>query len=300
MLHWAKCILLLVWKISMVGAQCPPGFNCSGMTSCYLIYPGSNGLEYKDPSGRIWAFDDARLVYPSPNCFKYIPMNGAKQSCTDTQRECEKLGGSITVINSYEEYQALTGIVHDIMSPEFDVKFKVLNQAVGINIIKGCATFTIDNYLTKHYKVLGQNTDCFETSQIDAIICESSDVNIAKICSTKKPNEQNKTKVSVKTIAIAVSVTLSIIISCLWGCIRQNQRTTNPGNGTHVVQYQVSAEGVQGTALNTTTAVTQNHDPISANEGVSHDVTDNIGYHDSAVKVAYEDPAAAKARSGMP
>ncbi|XP_033104448.1 uncharacterized protein LOC117107035 isoform X2 [Anneissia japonica] len=276
------------------------------MTSCYLIYPGSNGLEYQHPNGDISVFDDARAVYPSPNCFKFIPMNGAKQSCIDTQRECEKVGGNITVINSFAEYEALTGMVHSIMldTVEFDIKFKVFNQAaikeIGLYLYKGCTTFTIKNLINK-FQVSGQNTDCFATSQVDAIICESSDVNIAKICPkpriippTKEPNEQT---VSRKTIAIAASVTLTVILSCFYGCIRQSQRTTNLGNGTHVVRYQVPAENGRGTALHTTTAVAQNHNPVSANEGVFRDVTDNSGYHDSsAVKVAYEDPAAAMPR----
>ncbi|XP_033104450.1 uncharacterized protein LOC117107037 isoform X2 [Anneissia japonica] len=247
MLHWAKGILLLVWKITMIDAQCSPGFNCSGMTSCYLIYPGSNGLEYQHPNGDISVFDDARVVYPSPNCFKYIPMNGAKQSCIDTQRECEKLGGNITVINSFDEYKALTVVVHSIMldTAEFDIKFKVFNQAaiIEIGLYKGCTTFTIKNLINK-FQVSGQNTDCFGTSQVDAIICESSDVNIAKICPKPKipstkyepkdpqnetKDQQNKTTVSVKTTAIIASVIGTIILSCLYGCIRQCQRTTNLG-----------------------------------------------------------------------
>ncbi|XP_033121062.1 uncharacterized protein LOC117120148 isoform X4 [Anneissia japonica] len=109
-----KCILVLAWKIAVVGAQCPSGFACSG-PSCILIYPTSNGWKYRNTNGdiRIAALGN---VSTSPNCYKFIRVNRKGQSCVDAQRECEQAGGNITEINSIDEYERLTKNVLNIIS----------------------------------------------------------------------------------------------------------------------------------------------------------------------------------------
>ncbi|XP_033104457.1 uncharacterized protein LOC117107042 [Anneissia japonica] len=170
--HWTKCILVLACKMVMVSAPCPSGFTCSGMTSCYLIYPSNNGWKFQDPNGD--THSSANDVYSSPNCYKFIKLNGAMQSCIDTQRECKKLGGNITVINSIEEYEQLTEVVVNIMKPFQDRNFNVHNQKDGIS--NGCATITVEDELFINDDINMVNTDYFKTHLVDAIACESSGI----------------------------------------------------------------------------------------------------------------------------
>ncbi|XP_033121061.1 uncharacterized protein LOC117120148 isoform X3 [Anneissia japonica] len=182
-----KCILVLAWKIAVVGAQCPSGFACSG-PSCILIYPTSNGWKYRNTNGdiRIAALGN---VSTSPNCYKFIRVNRKGQSCVDAQRECEQAGGNITEINSIDEYERLTKNVLNIISVLEVSTFSVHVINLPLDHIRiGCATITVqDGYFFNNLNI--KNTHCTTTHMVNTIFCEHTDVHTG-ICSMPGATEK--------------------------------------------------------------------------------------------------------------
>ncbi|XP_033103589.1 uncharacterized protein LOC117106325 [Anneissia japonica] len=230
-------------------------------------------------------------------------MNGTMQSCIDTQRECKQLGGSITVINSIEEYEQLTRNVLNILTPFQDRNFNVHNQQDDIS--NGCAAITVEDQLLLNNIVNIVDIDCFTAHLVDSIICESSDVHITEICpearTTKsmatakkteytsnaftRPSKENVSGVAVITSSVVVTVAIILLILLL---IRRKQRT-KLGNDTHIVEYQdYVSEDVRRYALHTPAA----QNTITANEVVYQDVINNTEYPGTAFEVAHHDTAA--------
>ncbi|XP_033120818.1 uncharacterized protein LOC117119950 [Anneissia japonica] len=202
-----KCILILAWTMA-IGAQCPSWFKCSGTQSCYLIYPTDNGWKYQDPDERIRNAEND--VYASPNCYKFIRKTIDRSSCFDAQRECEQVGGNITVINSTDEYEQLTNNVLHVLKNRDDSTFNIHVQNLPRDDIRmGCATIEIHDGPGIINNVYTTNTDCDETCMVDTIVCESTDFN-TEICPIQVTEVAQTTTVQ-QTMSVFTTVSKSFV-----------------------------------------------------------------------------------------
>ncbi|XP_033117531.1 uncharacterized protein LOC117117359 [Anneissia japonica] len=310
MQRWVQIILVVAWKIAIVGAQRSSEFDCPEFAPwCYMIYPTNNdGWKYKDPRGVI--YDGNEYVYESPNCYKFLRVyeDECVSSCANAQLLCEEEGGNITVIDSIDEYEQLTYNVLHALSVGQKSTFSVhVQNPLLNNISMGCATIMIgDGYTSNTINIYSDNTT---TGIVNSIVCESmgkwlveeSDV-ITRIfpapTTIKFTNPLTETKSEMKeganlwivgVITSSVVVTIAIILLSLL-LIRRRQRRTTSGNGKPVAKvyyHQYVAKDVHD-ASHKIVGLNRN---TTANDVTfeNHESAVGVEYHDTAVPHIYHD-----------
>ncbi|XP_071953138.1 uncharacterized protein [Antedon mediterranea] len=132
-----------------------------------------------------------RPVYNESNCYKFIKVSNQQRSCIDAQRECEMIGGNITVMNSVEEYDQLTDSVLYVLRVLSRSKFNVHveSELPQKNLNKGCVI--IDVYDGTFYPNYSENINCSATDEINTIVCESTD-STPEICQEVTSTDQHQ------------------------------------------------------------------------------------------------------------
>ncbi|XP_071952426.1 uncharacterized protein [Antedon mediterranea] len=215
-IQWLKCVSIVIglcmlkWKMTEAAPSCPNGFDCSGVENCYLIYPENGEWKYQDPEGE--THDTGAKVSLLNHCYKFITVSTNRKSCIDAQRECEVIGGNITVVNSKAEYDQLTNNVEHVLSVGTKSKFNAHHDN-GLRQ-KKCILINVANgYIWNNAKK--ENIDCSHAVEINTIICESTDAS-PDICpvpsqSTTLVPELTKTSLVTSTSAdYAISSTNNI------------------------------------------------------------------------------------------